>query len=109
MLAAGDVLKGEAPADHLPTSINSLSPLDRSTKSLNKLPLPSNIVFHSIIGDRGKGDTPESSDGVVPYWSSHVAPVASEKIVPSNHSVPDNPEAAQELKRILKLHLENKN
>jgi pimeloyl-ACP methyl ester carboxylesterase len=105
MLAAGDVLKGEAPADRLPTSINSLSPNDRCTKSINKLPLPSSIAFHSIIGDRGKGDTPASSDGVVPYWSSHVTPVASEKIVPSNHSVPDNPEAAEELKRILKLHL----
>jgi hypothetical protein len=34
-----------------------------------------------------------------------VAPVASELIVPSNHSVPDNKEAAEELKRILKLHV----
>lgn len=108
MLAAGDVLKGESPADHLPTSINSLSPKDRYTISLNKLPLPSNIAFHSIIGDRGKGDTPDSSDGVVPYWSSHVTPVASEKIVPSNHGVPDNSEAAEELKRILKQHLLSK-
>ena len=53
----------------------------------------------------GKGNAPDCSDGVVPYWSSHVTPVASEKIVPCNHSVPDNPEAAAELKRILKLHL----
>lgn len=105
VLAAGDVLKGQDPTDHLPTSINSLSPNNRSTRSLDKLPLPKRITFHSIIGDRGKGDTPNSSDGVVPYWSSHVMPVASEKIVPSNHSVPDNPEAAEELKRILKLHL----
>jgi hypothetical protein len=108
MLAAGDLLKGESPADHLPTSINSLSPKDRYIISLNKLPLPSNIAFHSIIGDRGKGDTPDSSDGVVPYWSSHVTPVASEKIVPSNHGVPDNSEAAEELKRILKQHLLSK-
>jgi hypothetical protein len=39
-------------------------------------------VHHSIIGDRGKGDTPNSSDGVVPYWSSHLATAKSEKIVP---------------------------
>jgi hypothetical protein len=42
----------------------------------------------------------------VPYWSSHVAPVESELIVPCNHSVPDSLEAAQELRRILKAHLE---
>ena len=109
VLAAGDVLKGQDPTDHLPTSINSLSPNNRSTRALAMLPLPKHITFHSVIGDRGKGNTPESSDGVVPYWSSHVTPVTSEKIVPSNHSVPDNDEAAEELKRILKLHLTNKN
>jgi hypothetical protein len=109
LLAAGDVLRGDDPTDRLPTSINSLSPNNRSTLALNQLPLPNDLVFHSIIGDRGKGDTPDSSDGVVPYWSSHVAPVASEKIVPCNHSVPDNPQAAEELKRILKLHLNHKN
>ena len=93
------------PAAHLPTSINSLSPNNRATRVLGKLSLPRDITFHSIIGDRGKGGTPDSSDGVVPYWSSHVEPAKSELIVPSDHSVPDNPEAAAELKRILKLHL----
>ncbi len=103
--AAEDVAQGEDPSRRLPTSINSLSPDNPATLALNQLPLPDKIAAHSIIGDRGKGNTPESSDGVVPYWSSHVSPVASEKIVPSNHSVPDSPEAAEELKRILKLHL----
>ena len=79
------------------------------TVALNELPIPAHIPAHSIIGDRGRGDTPDSSDGVVPFWSSHVTPAASEKIVPSNHSVPNCPEAAAELKRILKLHLQSKN
>lgn len=87
------------------SSINSLSPVSPATKAMASLPLPKGVAFHSIIGDRGKGDTPESSDGVVPYWSSHVEPVASEFIVPSGHGVPDSPEAADELERILKLHL----
>jgi hypothetical protein len=73
------------------------------------LPLPKKITFHSVIGDRGKGGTPNSSDGVVPYWSSHVAPVASELIVASDHSVPNSLQASEELKRILKLHLKSKN
>jgi hypothetical protein len=108
LLAVGDMVQGEDPTKRLPTSINSLSPNNRNNIALNKLALPGKITFHSIIGDRGKGNTPDSSDGVVPYWSSHVSPVASEKIVPSNHSVPDNAEAAEELKRILKLHLGGK-
>ncbi len=91
LLAVGDVIQGEDPSKHLPTSINSLSPNSPATVALNKLPLPGRVTCHSVIGDRAKGDTPNSSDGVVPYGSSHVTPVASELIVPSNHSVPDNP------------------
>ncbi|MCB1131085.1 MAG: alpha/beta hydrolase, partial [Verrucomicrobiae bacterium] len=101
------VVKGESELENPPTSINTLSPSNRDTVALNQLALPEDIHFHSIIGDRGKGDTPDSSDGVVPYWSSHVEPVESELIVPSDHSVPNCPEAAEELKRILKLHLES--
>jgi hypothetical protein len=107
MLAVGDVMQGQDVAKQLPTSINSLSPGDRANIALNKLALPGRITFHSVIGDRGKSDAPDSSDGIVPYWSSHVAPVASELIVPSNHGVPDNAQAAEELKRILKLHLQS--
>jgi pimeloyl-ACP methyl ester carboxylesterase len=104
-----DVLKGEDGRSPLPTSINSLSPTGRANLALDQIPLSKEIEFHSVIGDRGRGDTPDSSDGIVPYWSSHVAPVKSELIVPSNHSVPDNEQAAIELKRILKLHLQSKN
>ncbi len=107
LLAVSDVMQGVDPSKRIPTSINSLSPTAPTTVALNKLPLPEGVTFHSIIGDRGKGDTPDSSDGVVPYWSFHVAPVASEKIVPCGHGVPDNPQAAAELKRILKLHLKD--
>lgn len=109
LVAVSDIAQGEDSKKHLPTSIDSLSEHASANIALNTLPLPKNITFHSIIGDRGKGDTPNSSDGVVPYWSSHIKPVASELIVPSNHSVPDNPQAAEELKRILKLHLKSKN
>lgn len=105
-LVANDIVDGEADPTRDPiTSINTLSPSNPDTMALANLPLPRGIVFHSIIGDRGKGNAPGGSDGVVPYWSSHIEPVASEKIVPSNHSVPDNREATEELKRILKLHL----
>ena len=105
--AASDNIANSAdkPVVRLPTSISSLSPLDRATKGLKKIPLPKNITFHSIMGDKGDGDTPRSSDGVVPYWSSHVEPVASELIVPSNHSVTNDPATSKEIERILLLHL----
>ena len=76
-----------------------------------KQPVARGITYHSIIGDQGKGggtkrgDEPESSDGVVPYWSSHLDGAASEKIVSSDHSAHNHPEAIVELKRILQLHL----
>jgi len=104
-LALGDIVNGDDPSNLIPTSINSLSPRNHTTIGLNKAPLPKHVTFHSVIGDRGKGDTPDSSDGVVPYWSSHLDSAASELIVPSNHSVPDHPDAARELERILQLHL----
>lgn len=91
----------------LPTSISSLSPQDKSVQALQKMPFRPGIRRHSVIGDRGKGNTPDSSDGVVPYWSSHLNPVESEAIIPYHHGVPDHPAAAAEVKRILKLHLAN--
>lgn len=104
-----DVLKGDQAKPEMPNSISSLSPKDKSNIALGSMPLPKNVTFHSVIGDRGKGGTPDSSDGIVPYWSSHVGPVASELIVPSGHGVPDNDQAAVEVERILKLHLQSKN
>ncbi len=89
------------------TSIDSLGAGSRFVTLLEKLPMDSKVHKHSIIGDRGKGDTPHSSDGVVPYWSSHIEPVASEKIIPSGHSALANPEAAAEIKRILVKNLEH--
>ncbi|MBC8127584.1 MAG: alpha/beta hydrolase, partial [Gloeobacteraceae cyanobacterium ES-bin-144] len=84
MIAVGLINDEGRPKTQLPNSINSLSPKSRANIALNKIPLPNRITFHSVIGDRGKGNTPNSSDGVVPYWSSHITPVASELIVPSN-------------------------
>ncbi|MBC7980288.1 MAG: hypothetical protein H7Y36_06970 [Armatimonadetes bacterium] len=105
--SAREILEVDVPLDQIrpPTSISSLSPKSRGFIGLNQIALPKTMTFHSIIGDKGQGDTPESSDGVVPYWSSHIESVSSEKIVSCNHGVPDNPEASEEVKRILLLHL----
>ena len=69
--------------------------------SIQKLPLARAIPYHSIIGDRGRGDSPHSSDGVVPYSSSHLESAQSEKIVPSGHGANEHPEAVEEMRKIL--------
>ena len=71
-------------------------------EAIETLPLTDSIPYHSIIGDRGRGDSPNSTDGVVPYWSSHLKTAVSEKIVPSDHSAPQNPETTKEIRRILR-------
>jgi hypothetical protein len=86
-----------------PTSLFSLAPnplLDRMAA------LPIRVPFHSIIGDRGLGGGPRSSDGVVSYSSSHLAEAESEKIVPAGHSVFSNESAVLEIKRILEQNIE---
>jgi hypothetical protein len=88
---------------HLPTGINGLSPRNPVLRSLDTVPIA--VPYHSIIGDRGRGDTPNSSDGVVPYWSSHLAGAQSELIVPGPHGSFALPQTIAELKRILRLHL----
>ena len=88
----------------IPNSIDTLSPSNRFVREVNKIPVVPSVPFHTIEGDRGRGDAPNSSDGVVPYWSSRLAGTQSELIVPSNHSAPRNPQAIAEVRRILRLH-----
>ena len=64
---------------------------------------------NSIMGDRGRGDTPNSSDGVVPYWSPHLEEAQSELIVNPDHGAQYNPQAIREVARILKTNLGHSN
>jgi hypothetical protein len=90
------------------TSIGTLAPNFKGYEALNASPFRSNLTIHSIVGDRGRGNTPDSSDGIVPYWSSHMSPVRSELVVPYGHSLTAKPETVAEIKRILQLHLKEK-
>jgi pimeloyl-ACP methyl ester carboxylesterase len=93
------------PLNRMPNSVDTLEPNDRFVKAVSKLPIAHGIPYHSIMGDRGRGDTPNSSDGVVPYWSSHLPGARSELIVNSDHGAQYNPEAIREVERILKVNL----
>jgi pimeloyl-ACP methyl ester carboxylesterase len=96
-----EVAKGNRPL----TGISGLSPSNPLYRGLEKTPIE--VPYHSIIGDRGKGNSPYSSDGVVRYSSSHLEGAQSELIVPGPHGSYQLPETIAELERILKLHLQS--
>ncbi|EDY16378.1 hypothetical protein CfE428DRAFT_6095 [Chthoniobacter flavus Ellin428] len=93
----------------IPNSVDTLAPNNRFVRAIQTFPLTPGIPYHVICGDRGKGGNkdrtkPEMSDGIVPYWSSHMEGAQSELIVPSGHNAHQNPQAIAEVRRILKLH-----
>jgi len=92
-------------AKRLPNSVTGLKPTNPAFRVINSAPM--NIPYHSIIGDRGKNNSPNSTDGVVPYWSSHLDGARSEVIVPGPHGACELPETIAELDRVLILHLKN--
>ena len=116
LLSAGaDAMKtvtfqsGDLQMKRIPNSVDTLAPNNRFVKAIQTVPLTPGIPYHVICGDRGKGGNqdhtkPVMSDGIVPYWSSHMEGAKSELIVPSSHSAHQNPQAIREVKRILKQH-----
>lgn len=75
--------------------------------ALQNIPLTPGIPHHVICGDRGQGGhkdktKPVMTDGVVPYWSSHMETAETELIVPSRHGVHQHPQGIAEVERILK-------
>ncbi|MEY4568783.1 MAG: hypothetical protein RLZZ398_222 [Verrucomicrobiota bacterium] len=88
-----------------PDSVDTLAPNNDFVVALNDVPISPGIPYHTIAGDRGKGNAPNSSDGVVAYWSSHQNGAKSELMVPSNHGAHQTKEAIAEVDRILTEHL----
>jgi pimeloyl-ACP methyl ester carboxylesterase len=93
------------PLKRMPNSVDTLQPNDRFVQAVDKLPITPGIPYHSIMGDRGRGNTPNSSDGIVPYWSSHLEGARSELVVHSDHGAQYNPDAIREVERILRVNL----
>ena len=87
-------------------SINLLAPENPSIQAFAKLPFGRGKHYHSIIGDRGQADGTKGSDGMVSYESAHLEGAESETIVPTGHSGYSHPLTLAEVKRILRLHLQ---
>lgn len=103
-LTGADLAQITGSSKRLPNSITGLKPTSPALPVINSVPI--GVPYHSIIGNRGKpGPLAESSDGVVPYWSSHLDGAQSEVIVPGPHGACQLPQTIAELDRILRLHL----
>lgn len=88
-----------------PTSVHQLSPDSLMLNTLTDLPIAPGLPFHSIIGIQDSEQGPGSSDGIVPYESSHLEGSSSEKLVPEWHGCLEHPLTIAEVTRILLLHV----
>ncbi len=98
---------GKKPKEPVITnSIENLKASDPFIKASSALPVVPGLKYHSIIAKRkAEVPTPESDDGLVPYWSAHLDGALSEKVIVSGHSVQETPEAVLEVRRILRQDL----
>ena len=85
------------------SAVHTLSPRDPGLHALADLPIE--VPYHTIIGQNHAGAIVTSSDGVVPYASSHLDGASSEMVVRSGHSACENRDAQREIIRILRLEL----
>jgi pimeloyl-ACP methyl ester carboxylesterase len=106
LTASEDPLLRRTLQQGLPRSVDNMSPGHQFIQTLAALPLAPWVTAHSIVAVEGDGPPEEGSDGVVSYRSAHLPGAASERIVRSGHSVQSNPEAIEEIRRILLEHLD---
>jgi hypothetical protein len=95
---------GAARAGFLPTAVDNMSPGNPFILGLQAIPVAPSVKVNSIIAVEGDGPADQGDDGVVQYSAAHIEPVESELVVRSGHSVQGNPNAIEEVRRILRLH-----
>lgn len=102
-LAGADEEAGKVGKTNVPTSIDNLRDTDPFIKAVADLPISPKVKYHDIIGNDSKPGVAleDSSDGVVPYCSSHLDGAQSELVLKSWHDVQENPKAILEVRRIL--------
>jgi len=85
---------------------SELSQHSRFMRITNPVQIKPSLPYHLIMGKLDpSSSTTASSDGIVPYHSSHLEGAASERLIQGGHSIQSAPEAVLELRRILRLHL----
>ena len=92
--------------EHRPDGIKGLEPMAPVLMSVLEQKVRQGVAIHSIIGRHNPENSLEnSSDTVVPYWSSHLDDAVSEKVVHAKHTtITGNQNSNEEIRRILYLH-----
>ena len=104
LFAIRDPTKRMVTLERFPTSIDNMSPGNPFIKVLSTIPVTPGVSAHSIIPVEGDGPLQDEVDGVVAYKSAHIEGVESERVIRhASHSVQANPEAVDEVRRILLL------
>ena len=104
LLANRDAFTWSVTGSRLPTAVDNMSPRNPFVRTLSTIPVDPGIAAYSIIAVKGDGPIETGDDGVVQYQSAHVDGVKSELVVRWEHSVQGQPEAIQEVRRILLLN-----
>ena len=86
------------------TSVNELAPGHALLLALCDLGIDPSVRAHSIIADLRDPPGPGATDGIVPYTSSHLEDVDSERLVHGLHICLESPGVIREVRRILREH-----
>ncbi len=92
--------------DRIPSSVDNMTPSNPFIETLASLPMSEDVSAHSIIAVRGDGPAEEGNDGVVEFSSAHLEEAVSEQVVRSGHSTQSHPETIEEVRRILREHVD---
>jgi pimeloyl-ACP methyl ester carboxylesterase len=108
LLLNRDALTQRAVAGRLPTSVDNMNPSSPFVSGLAETWVAPGVATHSIIAVDADGPPwSGKNDGVVAYDSAHIEGVDSELVVHSTHSTQGTPATIEEVRRILRLHLED--
>jgi hypothetical protein len=94
---------GAARVGFVPSAVDNMAPGHPFILGLQAIPVAPSVKVNSIIAVEGDGAVEQGDDGVVKYSAAHIEPVESELVVRSGHSVQGNPQAIEEVRRILRL------
>ena len=87
-------------------SLRNLSASSRVMQGLRSIPIEPSVPHHSIVLQLKHHAAYGRGDGLVPYESSHLPSATSEVLVPGFHVQVGQQGVTDELRRILRIHLQ---
>jgi len=93
-----------------PSSFDGMEAGNPLLMAIDAQPIAPEVAYHSIIANIRRNAFPhQMTDGLVSYSSAYLDGASSEYIVAASHSCEANPEVIAEVRRILHIHLTERN